>query len=174
MSAWSKASGSLRRLRFRTSTGPPVSPCQGTAIRPTTLVRVLGALDQGYLETAIVEPPPAAAVICPVRRYAGFTPWKLAASSRQWAAMLPRLTTGPLPFGSACGAVLEVGPLTLDVTSRFHAPVLLVDPDGRELRFPRCLAEFRDRAGRRGFGWIEWNQPQPAKSRGSGRLQSGR
>jgi hypothetical protein len=57
-------------------------------------------------------------------------------------------------------AAIKVGPLAFDVTPKFHSPVLLVDPDGRQSRFPRCLAEFCDDTGRRGFGWIEWNQPQ--------------
>lgn len=55
---------------------------------------------------------------------------------------------------------IEVGDLHLDVTPRHFSPVLLTAPDGRLSRFPRCLAEFVDAAGRRGFGWIEWNQPQ--------------
>jgi len=55
---------------------------------------------------------------------------------------------------------IEVGDLHLDVTPRHFSPVLLTAPDGRLSRFPRCLAEFVDGAGRRGFGWIEWNQPQ--------------
>lgn len=55
---------------------------------------------------------------------------------------------------------IEVGALHLDVGPRFFSPVLLTDPDGRVSRFPRCLARFADDAGRAGFGWIEWNQPQ--------------
>ena len=48
----------------------------------------------------------------------------------------------------------------LEVAPRYFSPVLLTDPDGRVSRFPRCLARFTDSSGRRGFGWIEWNQPQ--------------
>jgi hypothetical protein len=43
------------------------------------------------------------------------------------------------------------------------SPVLLAHPDGREARFPRALARFRLADGRRGVGWIEFNQP-PAGS----------
>ena len=38
--------------------------------------------------------------------------------------------------------------------------ILEADPDGRVARFPRCLARFSPADGRRGVGWIEWNQPQ--------------
>ncbi len=55
---------------------------------------------------------------------------------------------------------IEVGDLGLDVSPRYFAPVLLVDPDGRVSRFPRCLARYRADDGREGLGWIEWNQPQ--------------
>jgi hypothetical protein len=34
-------------------------------------------------------------------------------------------------------------------------------------RFPRALCRFRDAdTGRRGVGWTEWNQPQPAAPAG--------
>ena len=55
---------------------------------------------------------------------------------------------------------IDVGDLSLDVAPRYFAPVLLVAPDGRVSRFPRCLARYRSDDGREGFGWIEWNQPQ--------------
>ena len=57
---------------------------------------------------------------------------------------------------------IEVGALQLDVSPRCFAPVLLVDPEGRVARFPRCLARYRAEDGREGVGWIEWNQPPPA------------
>ena len=56
---------------------------------------------------------------------------------------------------------IGVGELELSVTPRYFAPVLLEDPNGRLSRFPRCLARYRADDGREGFGWIEWNQPQP-------------
>lgn len=55
---------------------------------------------------------------------------------------------------------IEVGDLHLEVSPAHFAPVLLVDPDGRVSRFPRCLARYRAGDGRAGLGWIEWNQPQ--------------
>jgi hypothetical protein len=38
-------------------------------------------------------------------------------------------------------------------------PVLLRNDDGRTSRFPRALLECQADDGRRGTGWIEWNQP---------------
>ena len=49
--------------------------------------------------------------------------------------------------------------LDMEVTPVAWSPVLLTAPDGREARFPRALAEFSVADGRRGLGWIEWNQP---------------
>lgn len=57
-------------------------------------------------------------------------------------------------------ARIEVGDLHLDVSPLYIAPVLMVDPDGRVARFPRCLARFSHADGRSGFGWIEWDQIQ--------------
>ena len=50
--------------------------------------------------------------------------------------------------------------LDLGVTPRAFAPVLLEAPDGRLSRFPRALCWFEEAGGRRGPGWVEWNQPQ--------------
>jgi len=55
---------------------------------------------------------------------------------------------------------IEVGDLHLDLDPLSFSPVLLVDPDGRVSRFPRALTRFTAIDGRRGLGWIEWNQPQ--------------
>ncbi len=51
------------------------------------------------------------------------------------------------------------GALGLDVTPAAFGPVLLRNDDGRTSRFPRALLECRSDDGRRGTGWIEWNQP---------------
>jgi hypothetical protein len=59
---------------------------------------------------------------------------------------------------------IEVGDLHLDLSPLYFAPVLMVDPDGRVARFPRSLARFFHADGRRGLGWIEWNQIQPQRS----------
>lgn len=65
--------------------------------------------------------------------------------------------------GLPTAALVTVGDLVLDVAPVAFAPVLLVDPDGRVDRFPRALCRFSDPAtGRRGSGWVEWNQPQAA------------
>ena len=56
-------------------------------------------------------------------------------------------------------ARLEFGGLGLDVEPIAWSPVLLTHPDGREDRFPRAMARFTADDGRRGLGWIEFNQP---------------
>ena len=50
--------------------------------------------------------------------------------------------------------------LGLDITPTAFGPVLLRNDDGRTSRFPRALLECRTDDGRRGTGWIEWNQPE--------------
>jgi hypothetical protein len=40
--------------------------------------------------------------------------------------------------------------------------VLLGARDGRVSRFPRALCRFDATDGRSGWGWTEWNQPQPS------------
>lgn len=58
-----------------------------------------------------------------------------------------------------------IGDLRLEVSPVAFAPVLLDDGAGRTSRFPRALCRFLDPAtGRRGAGWTEWNQPQPARA----------
>jgi hypothetical protein len=49
--------------------------------------------------------------------------------------------------------------LGLDITPTAFGPVLLRNDDGRTSRFPRALLECQADDGRRGTGWIEWNQP---------------
>lgn len=65
--------------------------------------------------------------------------------------------------GVPTSAVLTVNQRQFAVTPIGWAPVLLVAPDGRESRFPRAAATFTelggDEDGRRGVGWIEFNQP---------------
>jgi hypothetical protein len=56
-------------------------------------------------------------------------------------------------------AALVIDGLELRVEPVGWAPVLLVAPDGRESRFPRGLVRLEARDGRRGAGWIEFNQP---------------
>jgi hypothetical protein len=78
-------------------------------------------------------------------------------------ASRPELGAHGLPVGD----IVEVGDLRLEVTPVAFAPVLLEDGIGRVSRFPRALCRFRDAdTGRRGVGWTEWNQPQPAAPAG--------
>jgi hypothetical protein len=65
------------------------------------------------------------------------------------------LTAGALGGGDAAPARA----LGLDVTPLAFGPVLLRNDDGRTSRFPRAMLECRTDDGRRGTGWIEWNQP---------------
>jgi hypothetical protein len=55
----------------------------------------------------------------------------------------------------------EPGPVTLEVEPAGFGPLLLTAPDGRLSRFPRAHIRVATGDGRRGDGWIEFNQPQP-------------
>ena len=65
------------------------------------------------------------------------------------------------PDGLPLTAQLGFADLTVDITLRGHAPVLLSSPDGRLSRFPRAWGTVETPDGRTGVGWIEWNQSQP-------------
>jgi hypothetical protein len=52
--------------------------------------------------------------------------------------------------------------LDLTCTPQLLAPIRLDAPDGRIGRFPRALCRFDAADGRSGFGWTEWNRPEPA------------
>lgn len=56
-------------------------------------------------------------------------------------------------------ARVEPGGLELEIEPIAFGPLLLTAPDGRISRFPRAVASFVCRDGRKGTGWIEWNQP---------------
>jgi hypothetical protein len=73
--------------------------------------------------------------------------------------MTETLGDGGFPTGGM--AVVAPGDLELEIRPIAFGPVLLVAPDGRTTRFPRAAARFVARDGRRGTGWIEWNQPDP-------------
>lgn len=64
------------------------------------------------------------------------------------------------PDGLPLTAQLGFADLTVDITLRGHAPVLLSSPDGRLSRFPRAWGTVETADGRTGVGWIEWNQNQ--------------
>jgi hypothetical protein len=59
-------------------------------------------------------------------------------------------------------ARIEVGPgpISLTVEPVAHGPLLLTAEDGRLSRFPRSMIRVTADDGRRGDGWIEFNQPQ--------------
>jgi hypothetical protein len=54
---------------------------------------------------------------------------------------------------------LDVDGMRVEAEPVGWAPVLLIDPDGRESRFPRGMVRLRCADGRTGAGWIEFNQP---------------
>ena len=56
------------------------------------------------------------------------------------------------------GRLIVNGDLGVTVEPLHHAPVPLVDPDGRTSRFPRSLCRFTTDAGDVGHGWAEWLQ----------------
>lgn len=61
---------------------------------------------------------------------------------------------------TAARLVAEPEGMDVAVEPLAFAPLLLTAPDGRLSRFPRAFARFHAADGRRGTGWIEWNQPQ--------------
>jgi len=56
-------------------------------------------------------------------------------------------------------ASIEPGGLDLTIDPVAFGPVVLTATDGRVSRFPRAMARCATGDGRRGLGWIEWNQP---------------
>jgi hypothetical protein len=56
-------------------------------------------------------------------------------------------------------AVVVPGGIDLEIRPIAFGPILLTAADGRTSRFPRAAARFTAADGRRGTGWIEWNQP---------------
>ncbi len=64
--------------------------------------------------------------------------------------------------GLPSSAMARIDPLglTLDIEPVAFAPLVLVATDGRVSRFPRAMVRFTAADGRKGTGWIEWNQPQ--------------
>jgi hypothetical protein len=58
-------------------------------------------------------------------------------------------------------AIIEPGHLDVLIQPIAYGPLLLEAPDDRISRFPRAAARFRAEDGRSGYGWIEWNQPDP-------------
>jgi hypothetical protein len=65
------------------------------------------------------------------------------------------------PHGFPTRGHVDLADLSLEIDPLAFAPVLLTAPDGRLSRFPRALCRFTSAAGQVGYGWTEWNQPQP-------------
>jgi hypothetical protein len=62
-------------------------------------------------------------------------------------------------FPYSARIILDPGGLDLAVYPLAFGPLLLRANDGRVSRFPRAMARYEASDGRRGLGWIEWNQP---------------
>ncbi len=67
---------------------------------------------------------------------------------------------GPEGLPTRATAVGEPGDLRFEVEPLAFGPLLLTATDGRRSRFPRALMAVTTADGRRGTGWIEWNQPE--------------
>jgi hypothetical protein len=74
--------------------------------------------------------------------------------------VVDRLGSEGLP--TAATVTVGPGPVELVIEPVAFGPVLLTAPDGRTSRFPRAMARCTAADGRRGTGWIEWNQPDGA------------
>ncbi len=63
--------------------------------------------------------------------------------------------------GLPSSAAIRIDPVGLDVAVETvdFGPLVLRSTDGRTSRFPRAMARFATADGRKGTGWIEWNQP---------------
>lgn len=67
----------------------------------------------------------------------------------------------PGPHGFPPSATVTLDDLTLAATPIGWAPVLVTAEDGRTSRWARAAIRARADDGRRGVGWIEFNQPVP-------------
>jgi hypothetical protein len=85
----------------------------------------------------------------------------LPADSDQFVDVTAKVVEAPRgEHGFVNEARLQFGDLDLRCTALAWSPVLLTHPDGRLDRFPRAMCEVQAADGRRGHGWIEFNQPQ--------------
>ncbi len=57
-------------------------------------------------------------------------------------------------------ARLDPEGIDLTIEPVAFGPLVLTATDGRVSRFPRAQVRFTAADGRRGSGWVEWNQPQ--------------
>lgn len=67
------------------------------------------------------------------------------------------------PFGMPTRGTISCPPADVELTAEpiAFAPLLLVNKEGRSAHFNRAATRFETPDGRRGLGWIEWNQVQP-------------
>ena len=67
-------------------------------------------------------------------------------------------------FGMPTRGTISAPPAGVELTATPIAfgPLLLVNTEGRRAHFNRAATRFETPDGRRGLGWIEWNQVQPA------------
>jgi hypothetical protein len=63
-------------------------------------------------------------------------------------------------FPTSGRARIEPGGIDLTIDPVAFGPLVLTAADGRVSRFPRAQVRLTASDGRRGSGWVEWNQPQ--------------
>ena len=56
---------------------------------------------------------------------------------------------------------VRVGPFVVTLEPVGITPVELVDPEGRRVLAPRAMCRLATPEGGAGWGWAEWNEPQP-------------
>jgi hypothetical protein len=71
-------------------------------------------------------------------------------------------TTDADGFPTTGRARIEPGGIDLTIDPVAFGPLVLTATDGRVSRFPRAQVRLTASDGRRGSGWVEWNQPQTA------------
>ena len=62
------------------------------------------------------------------------------------------------PDGLITAARIWLDDLQLEVEPLAFGPLRLEAPDGRISEFPRAMCAVRDRDGRDGVAWVEWNR----------------
>jgi len=78
---------------------------------------------------------------------------------RPIAALAVSEVLGREGMPTAATVHIEPGGYQLAVEPVAFGPVLLTADDGRVSRFPRAMVDVTTGDGRRGRGWMEWNQP---------------
>ena len=87
------------------------------------------------------------------------TPWLNQPNPLGQAVMAPLLGVFLERYdGLITTARIWLDDLQLDVEPLAFGPLLLEAPDGRISEFPRAICTVRDRDGRTGVAWVEWNR----------------